>query len=275
MKCQHCSREVKLWQTSCPHCKGRLPNNSFSTMVEIPVTVEQQSRRRLLRQTLQFGLLALTIIILAGVVRLSPPQANPLSKDTLKVAAATTPGPTPQPEVVATSVAPTPSADSAPKTTEAKLQSIDLFADVLALSSSGKASIPKPRATSVEGKKAEPILPVIDEVPPKKVTNPVLVPSPAAPNASASLTPEAEPNLELDGAQTLLQPNIGLVTIKSYVPARVYIDGVYSGMTPRSVKLLAGEHSISLMAAGYHDYTRTVKISGQQQLGILAAMSKK
>ncbi len=280
MKCHHCTREVKLWQTFCPYCGSRLQQKSFSTITEAPVTLEQESRRKLLRKTVQFALLAVVVIVLASVIRLSPPQANPLPKAAANPTATVLPTSAPVPEVVETPVAPVVvSAPVRPPVakSETKLKPIDFFADVLEMRGAAKSASPKVRNLPVDAKKAKPVLTVMDEVLPRKVTKPVAAPAPnlpaAQPTASVPIEPEA--NLELDAGRTLLQPNTGLVSIKSYVPARIYIDGIYSGVTPRSVKLLVGEHSISLMAGGYHEYTRVVKIAGQQQIGILASMSKK
>ena len=85
----------------------------------------------------------------------------------------------------------------------------------------------------------------------------------------------SELRLEVDSSAVVLQKNIGLVSINSYVPARIYIDGQFSGVTPRAVKLIAGEHHISLMAEGYREYARKVKVDGHQQIGMVASMTKK
>lgn len=276
MNCHHCSHEVKLWQTFCPYCGARLQNKSFSTIAETPVTVEQQSRRQLLRKTLQFTLLAMAVIVLASVIRLSPPQANPLAKGDVTTTVTASPSPVPMPEPAIITLPPAHASTPQVKP-EAKLQPIDLLADVFEIRRTAKSSLPKARNVIVESKKAKPVLTLMDEALPKKLIKPVVPPRPVVPETKpTSPNPvEADANIELDAGRTLLQPNTGLLSIKSYVPARVYIDGVYSGVTPRSVKLLVGEHSISLMAGGYHEYIRTVKVGGQQQIGILAAMSKK
>lgn len=67
----------------------------------------------------------------------------------------------------------------------------------------------------------------------------------------------------------------GLVAIKSYTPARIYINGQFSGTTPRIVKLTAGDHQIRLIADGYEDWTRRVRLKTKQQVGIMASMKKK
>ncbi|MFN7928025.1 MAG: PEGA domain-containing protein [Blastocatellia bacterium] len=278
MKCHHCSREVKLWQTFCPACGNRLQGKSFSTIAEAPIVMEPQSRRQLLRKTLQFTLLALAVIVLASVIRLGPPRAHPVTKEVAKAVA-----PTSQPAATPEPVASPPSAEAAPVAApapppEVQLPPINFLTDVLELRSAAKTTSAKLVPVVAKTKKKQPeILVSIDDVLPRRVSKPVPVPKALMSEVPppAPLPREADANLDVDTAYTLLQPNVGLVSIKSYVPARVYIDGVYSGVTPRSVKLLAGQHSISLMAGGYQEYTRTVQVSGRQQIGILASLSKK
>ncbi len=289
MKCQHCSREVKLWQSACPYCQNQTQPNSYSTIAEAPETLEQNSRRRLLQQVLQFSLVAVTFIALASLVRFNPPKANPLPPESLRAAANPSPVPTPEllmrdeePNVASAEAtliaksAPLPVAESQPLS----LLSVE---DVRLASRSTTPVAFAPPAASVTAtpKKSPPAsAPVAtdasaDEVAPKKMATPIAPSVSAPPNSPPAVTAETSPKLEVEAAGVLLPPNTGLVTIKSYVPARVYIDGVYSGSTPRSVKLLAGEHTINLLAQGYHEYSRKVKVSGQQQLGILASMNKK
>src|SRR5262249_25683778 len=67
----------------------------------------------------------------------------------------------------------------------------------------------------------------------------------------------------------------GLVVINSDVPAKLYIDGQFSGTTPRTVRMNAGDLQIRLIADGYDDWTRRIKLKNRQQLGITASMKKK
>src|SRR5262249_37169380 len=67
----------------------------------------------------------------------------------------------------------------------------------------------------------------------------------------------------------------GYVAIESYIPARIYVDGQFSGLTPRTVKLSVGDHLIRLIAEGYEDWTRRVKLKTHQQIGVMASMKKK
>jgi hypothetical protein len=222
---------------------------------------------------LQLALLALAIIVLASVTRFSLPQANPVVKDTAALAA---PTPPPAPSPVA-SPAPVvlPPAASPPVPVESKRTTINFLTEVMGLRPTATAAASSLSPGTPAQPKGAAVAVSTDDVLPQKARQPVAPAPPVLPVAPATTPPEADPNLEVDTAHTLLQANVGLVSIKSYVPARVYIDGVYSGVTPRSVKLLAGAHSISLLAGGYHEYVRTVKVSGQQQIGILASLSKK
>jgi cytoskeletal protein RodZ len=67
----------------------------------------------------------------------------------------------------------------------------------------------------------------------------------------------------------------GVVAINSYTTARIYINGQFSGLTPRTIKLSAGDHQIRLIADGYEDWTRRIRLKKQQQVGIMASMKKK
>ena len=81
--------------------------------------------------------------------------------------------------------------------------------------------------------------------------------------------------LGIEPVEAAFSPNIGLLTIKSYTRARVYIDGQFSGYTPRSVRLTTGEHKLILLADGYEEWGRSLRLKGNQQIGIMAALVKK
>lgn len=68
---------------------------------------------------------------------------------------------------------------------------------------------------------------------------------------------------------------IGFVEISSNTPARIYVDGQFSGRTPRVINLKAGDHQIRLIAEGYEDWARNVNLKTLEQMGIKAAMEKK
>lgn len=102
----------------------------------------------------------------------------------------------------------------------------------------------------------------------------------AAPQAEPSVTasaPEAESGTEinLEPLDKTLGVNTGLVTLDSYTKARIYVDGQFSGITPRTIKLLSGEHTILLIADGYEEWTRKIRLNGRQQTGLMASMNRK
>ncbi len=86
-------------------------------------------------------------------------------------------------------------------------------------------------------------------------------PSPKRPDAAmlaeraarAQGIPAATVIADLTGAS----PGVGELTIECSAaparlyPARLYIDGAYSGWTPRTIKLLTGIHSILIVSEGY------------------------
>ena len=80
--------------------------------------------------------------------------------------------------------------------------------------------------------------------------------------------------IEIEWTEPPAGTKTGLVSINSPVPARVYIDGQYSGVTPRSVHLLVGEHSLRLVADGYQEWTRRIRVRNRQQVGVIAAMTR-
>lgn len=114
-----------------------------------------------------------------------------------------------------------------------------------------------------------------------KVHKPEDVPATAAP--ASTLKPAAQQTgqagadaqLSIEQIDPKNSGETGLVAIKSYTPARIYINGQFSGLTPRIVKLIAGDHQIRLIADGYEDWTRRVRLKAKQQVGIMASMKKK
>lgn len=58
-------------------------------------------------------------------------------------------------------------------------------------------------------------------------------------------------------------PNVGELTIECSVRgARIYIDGSYSGVAPRTLRLRAGFHTILVLSAGYESWERRLYIPG-------------
>jgi len=106
-----------------------------------------------------------------------------------------------------------------------------------------------------------------DEAVPPKIT--------ATKPATAALEATAGEEISIEPPDPTLTDGLGLLTVKSYTRARIYIDGQFSGLTPRTIKLLAGEHAVSLMADGYEEWRRKIRLRGREQVGVLASMNKK
>ena len=65
-----------------------------------------------------------------------------------------------------------------------------------------------------------------------------------------------------------------LLSINSIVTAKIYIDGQYSGATPTTIRLTAGDHQVRLIADGYDEWTRRVKLKSRRQTAIMASMRR-
>jgi len=86
--------------------------------------------------------------------------------------------------------------------------------------------------------------------------------------------PEVAPEVEIQQIEAAPTDQSGIVTINCPVPARVYIDGQYSGVTPRTIHLNAGEHQVRLVADGYLEWNSKVRVRSRQQMGVLASMTR-
>jgi hypothetical protein len=127
-------------------------------------------------------------------------------------------------------------------------------------------------------------LPQAIEELPSPVTQEDSLPSKAAggePSPQSNPRPESHPpngdpvELGVDRLEPKQNRVVGVVAVSSYVPARIYVDGQFSGLTPRTVILAAGDYQIRLIADGYEDWTRRIHLKPSQQIGIIAPMKKK
>ncbi|MFZ4984754.1 MAG: PEGA domain-containing protein, partial [Blastocatellia bacterium] len=85
---------------------------------------------------------------------------------------------------------------------------------------------------------------------------------------------EATPDVEIQQVEAAPTDRTGIVSINCQVPARIYINGQYSGTTPRAVHLNAGEYQIRLVSDGYLEWNSKVKVRDRQQMGVLASMTR-
>src|SRR5262245_24636344 len=65
------------------------------------------------------------------------------------------------------------------------------------------------------------------------------------------------------------------VLINSPTPARIYINGQFSGDAPLSIRMSPGDYQIKLIADGYEDWTRRVRVKNKQRVEITALLKKK
>jgi len=97
---------------------------------------------------------------------------------------------------------------------------------------------------------------------------------PGGARVSPEVEREVEPEVEIEQYEASPTDKSGIVSINCYVPARVYIDGQYSGVTPRTVHLLAGEHQVRLVAEGYLEWSNRIQVRSRHQMGVLASMTR-
>jgi len=124
--------------------------------------------------------------------------------------------------------------------------------------------------TSVESASTPPALqPSIQPVAVERET-------PAATFASygTKATPESAPDVEIQQVEASPTDRSGIVSINCQVPARIYINGQFSGTTPRAIHLNAGEYQIRLVAEGYLEWNSKVRVRDREQRGVLASLTR-
>ncbi len=113
---------------------------------------------------------------------------------------------------------------------------------------------------------------------PENISNPPqAAPTPGQPPANQGADPQpgqraeskpAEPTIPTPNIIADLQsvsPNIGELTVEASVrEARVYINGSYSGVAPRTVRLRAGVHTILVLREGYANWEQRLFIPGRK-----------
>lgn len=123
------------------------------------------------------------------------------------------------------------------------------------------------------------ISPLIPKAAEPPDSNAAATPPPKRPDAAmlaeraahAQGIPTATVIADLPGAS----PGVGELTIEcSAAQARVYIDGAYSGWTPRTIKLLTGIHSILIMSEGYAMWEEKFYIPGGKASRVSAELKR-
>lgn len=108
----------------------------------------------------------------------------------------------------------------------------------------------------------------------------------STPSAELNQRTESQPieNPELAGAEPALQtvadlpavgPEVGELTVECSVRgARIYIDGSYSGVAPRTLRLRAGFHSILIVSDLYKTWEQRLLIPGAKISVVRAELKK-
>ena len=275
MKCHYCQSLIPSNGLRCPNCEAVQRSASQSLIAE-HIGVPPRRTTGWMMQTLRYGLLAGSLLGLALAVGVSAarffntdsllpkpsPQKQARSGPTPKPDTDPAAGTAPAEQQAATRPpAPAQNETGVPATKPAAAHALDRPAPTAPATVPPQASTP-PESAPPEVSRVEP--------PPSRTES---APAPRDAATAEDALPADSPNLEAENIG--LSPQTGLLTIKSYIPARVYIDGQFSGLTPRTVKLSAGEHVINLMAEGHVEWSRKVSLKGKQQVGVVASMQPK
>lgn len=68
--------------------------------------------------------------------------------------------------------------------------------------------------------------------------------------------------------------NTGSLTLKCGTHAKIYLDGQFSGFTPQTVRLAPGMHKVSVLADGYEEWNRKIRLKAGQQISLKASLKK-
>ena len=252
MQCPDCRSEVLGWPVSCPHCQTSLQSFSNLTASEKPQALSLR-----LTRAVRLILVTIALVILATAVRLNYGGGKQTEGRSVLAQTKASPSPTPLP----------PSTAIVPPDETRELATVERA-----------ASHAPPKATApIAGREStEPAAAPIEEAGVHAAGADEAVPPKINATKPASAAAEAAgEEIGIEPPDPTITDSLGLLTVKSYTRARIYIDGQFSGVTPRTIKLLAGEHSLSLMADGYEEWKRKVRLRGREQVGVLASMNKK
>jgi hypothetical protein len=88
-------------------------------------------------------------------------------------------------------------------------------------------------------------------------------PAAKAPAVPTTINPQSLPAAEFVRDQPELGPKVGELNIESTAAeSRVYVDGSYSGLAPRTIRVRAGVHTILVVKAGFPDWEQRLYIPG-------------
>src|SRR5581483_12023715 len=284
MKCFVCRSEFAGWRTTCPKCQIPVLSIHKETVSELGDGVQELGRRgSALFSVLRVGALAVVLTILATAVRLnyaSSGKTQELSgRANIRSVATPSPGPGPSADQPVGCQANKPAERTALKTGS---DLSDQVGTVVPGGGTRRAENSTSQAEISDNRTLRPVpsAPLGKESQGERIAGPVMAePSknsvPSSAPAAVEPAVEAAPEISLEPPDKTLSNHTGLLTMNSYIKARIYIDGQYSGTTPRTVKLLSGEHKVTLIADGFEEWTRKIRLNGRQQTGLMASMSKK
>lgn len=256
MQCPGCQGEILVWQFYCPDCRTQLrwTTGTSLTAYEIgkPAPSEPPPSRKLpviLAAAVLSGVV-LAVIVISDISHWTAVRHPSLTQNaallTESVALAESVVNRPVVRHVASTVS------------EQKLE--EKAVPPLAPQSTPRESRKPPAKLELSEHSAQPVV------------------APAAPSAAPkSTTTEPVKSVEINAEPlgSAFDPRMSLLTIKSDTRARIYVNGQFSGVTPRTIRLLAGEHTITLSADGCDDWSRKIQLQGRQQMNIVAALSQK
>ncbi|MGH9835641.1 MAG: PEGA domain-containing protein [Blastocatellia bacterium] len=265
MQCPRCQTEVSDWQYYCPNCRAQVQN--YTPEFERP----QRGKFERVGARVLSALLAIFIVgglvLMARVVQWK--QLFDSIRGNADASTETSPG-SKNDRSSRTRASTSRPDDGSPTPTRAE-------------DSAGAQKSQVVESVRALSQKIEE-LPSADDQPqapkPKPPTKAEETPTAAIPESASTPKSAAQPTR--DGVQLGVEQidaksngETGFVAINSYTPARIYVNGQFSGITPRTIRLTAGDHQIRLMADGHEDWTRRVRLKAQQQVGIMASMRKK
>ncbi|HWQ36147.1 MAG TPA: PEGA domain-containing protein [Blastocatellia bacterium] len=296
MKCISCHNEYR-WRSTCPKCQIPLLSAGQETIYEPEVAGK---RRSTFLSLLRVGVFAVALTGLTTVSMLNYVSGGRQQEQGNRATSATAAVPSsPKAASASPAVSPTASpearqASSRPLTADAKPEGVvgkpaageeKPLAERAGTDKPGRPervlTVSPPSApngengrTAISTAAAGKMEMVADNssTAPKNLSK---ASEPAAVAAAPAPETESAAEISLEPLDKTLSHNTGLVTLNSYTRARIYIDGQYSGTTPRTVRLLAGEHSITLIADGYEEWSKKIRLNGRQQMGLMASMNKK
>ena len=259
MECPGCQQEVLSLSFYCPVCRTQLRRTSGLSLTAQEITKLEPPSPPPSRR-LPFMLVAVVIVVLTSAALMTFIKVS-------KQAAATRETVTPSSSVLDESFVNRPAtrrARAAQKQETPSAADTPLQAEP---AGTAKAVEAVPLVSSVV--KTEQREPEI-----KLTSTPALEAS--APKPIVSLAPTVkEAEIKVEALDTAVDPRVGVMIIKSATRARIYINGQFSGTTPHTIRLSTGEHTVSLSADGYEDWSRKIQLRGRQQISITASLKKK